>query len=90
MGSLWVYQADIVASVNDIAIAYGASRDFYRRTGCNALADRCSKIRGSIHDALEKSGYFNDWYYFPVQTFGLLNAHFLVRLYFTINKCKLQ
>ena len=22
----------------------------------------------------------------PVQTFGLLNAHFLVRLYFTINK----
>ena len=30
--------------LNDIAIAYGASRDFYRRTGCNALADRCSKI----------------------------------------------
>ena len=24
----------------------------------------------------------------PVQTFGLLNAHFLVRLYFTINKYK--
>lgn len=22
--------------LNDIAIAYGASRDFYRRTGCNA------------------------------------------------------
>lgn len=46
--------------LNDITIAYGASRDFYRRTGCNALADRCSKICGSIHDALEKSGYFND------------------------------
>ena len=46
--------------LNDIAIAYGASRDFYRRTGCNALVDRCSKICGSIHDALEKSGYFND------------------------------
>lgn len=46
--------------LNDIAIAYGASRDFYRRTGCNALADRCSKICGSIHDTLEKSGYFND------------------------------
>ena len=46
--------------LNDITIAYGASRDFYRRTGCNALADRCSKIYGSIHDALEKSGYFND------------------------------
>lgn len=31
--------------LNDIAIAYGASRDFYRRIGCNALADRCSKLR---------------------------------------------
>lgn len=46
--------------LNDIAIAYGVSRDFYRRSGCNALADRCNKICGSIHDALEKSGYFND------------------------------
>ena len=46
--------------LNDIAIAYGVSRDFYRRSGCNALADRCNKICGSIHDELEKSGYFND------------------------------
>lgn len=47
-------------ALNDIAIAYGASRDFYRSTGCNALADRCNKICGSIHDALDESGYYND------------------------------
>lgn len=46
--------------LNDIAIAYGVSRNFYRSIGCNALADRCNKICGSINDALEKSGYFND------------------------------
>lgn len=45
--------------LNDIAIAYSASRDFYRSTGCNALADRCNKICCSIYDVLDESGYYN-------------------------------
>ena len=47
-------------TLNDISIAYGISRDIYHKHGCHALAYRCSKICGSIHVALEKSGYFND------------------------------
>lgn len=46
--------------LNEISIAFGVSRDFYLKVGCNALADKCNKVSGSVHRALNDSGYYDD------------------------------
>ena len=44
---------------NEIAIVFGEARNQYRTDGCFALEKREDKIRSTIHEELDKRGYYN-------------------------------
>lgn len=53
-------QADTMAVLSQISIWAGESKYRFQQAGCNRLAEIAGEAQGTIYDALDAKGYFDN------------------------------